>query len=66
MSNNYIVYVARGAEGECLYVGEGLPERWKHIIAVEKFEIQEHNRTTYRYKVKLKNYDPNTKYTPNT
>lgn len=33
MSNNYIVYVARGAEGECLYVGEGLPERWKHIIS---------------------------------
>lgn len=33
MSNNYIVYAAFDAEGNCLYVGEGKPDRYKHITS---------------------------------
>lgn len=33
MSNDYIVYAAFDKEGNCLYVGEGKPERYKHITS---------------------------------
>lgn len=33
MENNHIVYAAFDMDGVCLYVGEGQPDRWKHIIS---------------------------------
>jgi len=33
MNNEYIVYAAFDSEGNCLYVGEGKPDRYKHITS---------------------------------
>ena len=33
MKNNYIVYAAFDDKGNCLYVGEGKPDRYKHITS---------------------------------
>ena len=33
MSNDHIVYAAFDSKGNCLYVGEGKPERYKHITS---------------------------------
>ena len=30
MKNNHIVYAAFDSKGNCLYVGEGKPDRYKH------------------------------------
>lgn len=33
MKNNHIVYAAFDSKGNCLYVGEGKPDRYKHITS---------------------------------
>lgn len=33
MGNNHIAYAAFDSEGNCLYVGEGKPDRYKHITS---------------------------------
>lgn len=33
MKSNYIVYAAFDSHGNCLYVGEGKPDRYKHITS---------------------------------
>ena len=33
MSNDHIVYAAFDSKGNCLYVGEGKPDRYKHITS---------------------------------
>ena len=33
MSNDHIVYTAFDSKGNCLYVGEGKPERYKHVTS---------------------------------
>lgn len=33
MKNNHIVYAAFDGKGNCLYVGEGKPDRYKHITS---------------------------------
>lgn len=49
MSNNYIVYAAFDDNGVCLYVGEGKPDRYKHITSGVS-HVYEANRWHFKNK----------------
>lgn len=48
-NNTYIVYVAYDVSGTCLYVGEGKPDRWRHIISGTS-HVYEANRWHFKNK----------------
>ena len=46
MSNDHIVYAAFDKVGNCLYVGEGKPNRYKHITSVLVMCMKQTNGTS--------------------
>lgn len=49
MENNHIVYAAFDVDGNCLYVGEGKPDRYKHITSGTS-HVYEANRWHFKGK----------------
>ena len=56
MSNDHIVYAAFDSKGNCLYVGEGKPDRYKHITSELVMYMKRINGTSLISRLLLKFY----------